>query len=307
MRHVLATATTVLIAGRVFSLSAFAADLPPRPMNPPAPDSLVPQSAFFVGVGGGWDAANFGNQKVFGQGTSFTPPTGGAITPQIGSAAGSTGLDLDTQTALAPAVQAGYFQHFSGTPWMWGGKFFYSYLNLGSARNGLLIPQSGGFTQDGAFTPFVGNYLVQSYRQTLNQQISFVPFLGRSFERSYLYLGAGPTVAQTKTSIENITGFEAIAPFPTSPTGIGQGSNYSTSQWQWGGIAMVGATYFLDRTWFLDANYSYAMTGTKSSNWGGPWSDMTLTGGATRTGTNKGISSGSVNTQAITVSINAAF
>ena len=137
MRHVLAAATTVLIAGCVFTLAAFAADLPPRPMNPPAPDSLVPQSAFFVGVGGGWDAANFGNQKVFGQGTSFTPPTGGHTTPQIGSAAGSTGLDLDTQTALAPAVQAGYFQHFSGTPWMWGGKFFYSYLGIGSARNSL--------------------------------------------------------------------------------------------------------------------------------------------------------------------------
>jgi hypothetical protein len=213
---------------------------------------------------------------------------------------------LDTQTALAPTVQAGYFQHFSGTPWMWGGKVSYSYLDIGSARNGLLIPQSGGFTQDGQFTPFVGNYLVQSYRQTLNQQISFVPFLGRSFERSYLYLGAGPTVAQTKTSIESITGFEAVAPFPTSPTGIGQGSNYSTSQWLWGGIAMVGATYFFDRTWFLDANYSYAMTGTKSSNWGGPWSDTTLTG-VPRVGTNRGISSGSVNTQAITVSINAAF
>ena len=41
---------------------------------------------------------------------------------------------------------------------------------------------------------------------------------------------------------------------------------------------MVGATYFLDRTWFLDANYSYAMTATKSSNWSGPWSDTTLTG-----------------------------
>jgi hypothetical protein len=58
---------------------------------------------------------------------------------------------------------------------------------------------------------------------------------------------------------------------------------------------------------FLDANYSYAMTETKSSDWGGPWSDMTLVGGATRTGTNRGISSGRVNTQAITVSINAAF
>lgn len=52
MRHVLAAATTVLIAGCVFTLAAFAADLPPRPMNPPAPDSLVPQSAFFVGLEG---------------------------------------------------------------------------------------------------------------------------------------------------------------------------------------------------------------------------------------------------------------
>ena len=251
MRHVLAAATTVLVASCVFTLSAIAADLPPGPML--EPKSLVPQAAFFVGVGGGWDSANFGNQNVFGRGTSFTPPTGGHTTPQVGSAAGSTGLDLDSQSALAPRVQAGYFQHFFGTPWLWGGKFSYSHLDISSARNDLLIPQSGGFTQDEMFIPFVGNYLVQSYRQTLNHQISYVPFLGRSFDRSYLYLGAGPTAAQTKTSIERITGFEAVLPFPTSPTGIGQGSNYSTSQWLWGGIAMVGATYFLDRTWFLDA------------------------------------------------------
>ena len=69
----------------------------------------------------------------------------------------------------------------------------------------------------------------------------------------------------------------------------------------------VGGSHLLSGyTWFLDANYSYAMTATKSSNWGGPWSDTTLTG-APRTGTNKGISSGSVNAQALTVSINAAF
>ena len=66
MRRLLTTATAVLLVGRVFTLSAFAADLATGPMNPPAPDSLVPQSAFFVGVGGGWDSANFGNQNVFG-------------------------------------------------------------------------------------------------------------------------------------------------------------------------------------------------------------------------------------------------
>ena len=133
MRHALAAVATVLIAGRVVTLSALAADLAPRPVNSPAPDSLVPQSAFFVGLGGGLDSANFGNQNVFGKGTSFTPPTGGHVTPQIGSAQGSTGLDLDT---LAPTVQAGYFQHFFGTPWMWGGKLSYSYLDIGSAKNG---------------------------------------------------------------------------------------------------------------------------------------------------------------------------
>lgn len=212
MRHVLAAVATVLIAGRVVTLSALAADLAPRPVNSPAPDSLVPQSAFFVGLGGGLDSANFGNQNVFGKGTSFTPPTGGHVTPQIGSAQGSTGLDLDTHTALAPTIQAGYFQHFFGTPWMWGGKLTYSYLDIGSAKNDLLIPQSGGFTQDGAFTPFVGNYLVQSYRQTLNQQVSFVPFLGRSFDRSYLYLGAGPTVAKVSPDLKRSLPFPQARP-----------------------------------------------------------------------------------------------
>jgi hypothetical protein len=72
MRYGLAAVTTVMIAGRVFTLSAFAADLAPRPMSPPAPNSLVPQSAFFVGLGGALDSVNFGNQSVFGKGTSFT-------------------------------------------------------------------------------------------------------------------------------------------------------------------------------------------------------------------------------------------
>jgi hypothetical protein len=107
MRHILAAVATILIAGRIFILSAFAADLPPGPMNPPPSDSLVPQSAFFVGLGGALDSVNFGNQNVFGKGTSFTPPTLGHVTPQIGSAQGSTGLDMDTKTALAPTVQAG--------------------------------------------------------------------------------------------------------------------------------------------------------------------------------------------------------
>lgn len=284
--------------------SAIAAD---KSVVPPSAKSFVPQSAFFGGLGGGWSSGSFAHQEVYGKGTSYSPPYP-ANTAQIGSAAGSTGLDLDSQSALAPEIQAGYFRRVSGSPWMGGGKFSYSYLGIGSAKSAQQIPQAGGFTQNGVYTPFTGNYLVQSYRQTINQQLSLIPFFGRSFDRSYVYLGLGPTAAQTKTSIYNITGFEDVAVIPTTPTGIGLGKKYSTTQWLFGGVAMVGATYFIDPSWFVDISYSYSMTGTKTSSWGGPWTDTdTERDDVTRTGTNTGTSSGSVNIQALAISINKAF
>ncbi len=272
-----------------------------------ADKSIVPQSAFFGGLGGGWSSGSFGNQDVYGKGTSYSPPYG-IHTAQVGSASGSTGLELNSQSALAPVIQTGYFKHFSGSQWMGGGKLSYSYLGIGSANSQQQIPQAGGFTEDGTYTPFTGNYLVQSYRQTINQQISLIPFVGRSFERSYVYLGVGPTAAQTKTLIENITGFESAAVITTTPTGIGLGKKYSTTQWLFGGVAMLGATYFIAPTWFMDISYTYSVTGTKTSSWGGPWTDTNIARSyVTRTGTNTGTSSGSVNIQALVITINKAF
>lgn len=272
-----------------------------------ADKSIVPQSAFFGGLGGGWSSGSFGNQNVYGKGTSYSPPYL-ANSAQVGSAAGSTGLKLNSQSALTPVIQAGYFQHFSESQWMGGGKLSYSYLGIGSANSQQQIPQAGGFTQNGLYTPFTGNYLVQSYRQTINQQISLIPLIGRSFERSYVYLGVGPTTAQTKTLIENITGFESAAAITTTPTGIGLGQKYSTTQWLFGGAAMLGATYFIDPTWFMDISYTYSMTGTKTSSWGGPWTDTDIARNyVTRTGTNTGTSSGSVNIQALVITINKVF
>ena len=269
--------------------------------------SIVPQSAFFGGLGGGWSSGSFENQEVYGKGTSYSPPYG-IHTAQVGSAAGSTGLDLNSQSALEPVIQAGYFQHLSNSDWMGGGKLSYSYFGFGSANSQQQIPQAGGYTEDGAYTPFTGNYLVQSYRQTINQQISLIPLVGRSFERSYVYLGVGPTTVQTKTSIENITGFESAAVITTTPTGIGLGQTYSTTQWLVGGVAMLGATYFIAPTWFMDVSYSYSVTGTKTSSWGGPWTDTDIARSyVSRTGTNTGTSSGSVNIQALVITINKVF
>ena len=291
-----------------FSMHAYAADLGVPYTDMHAPESYVPRAAFFAGLGGSYNSVSFGNQNVYGKGTSYTPPYVDISGPQpaiIGSAAGQTGLTLADASGLAPSIQAGYFQHFSGSSWLWGFKFSYAYLDMDSEKN-LMIPQAGGFTQGGVYTPFVGNYVTQGYRQTLKQQLSLVPFIGKSFERSFVYLGAGPTVAQTKTNIDSLVGFADINGLTSSITGIGRGSSYSTSQYLWGGVATVGATYFIDRNWFVDINYSYAMTETKTSTWGGPWSFDPVIGGA-RTGTNNGTSSGNVTTQDFTLSINDAL
>lgn len=266
--------------------------------------SQVPQSAFFGGLGVSGASVSFENQHVYAGGTTWQPG------PVIGWGAGSTDFILDSSSAPVPMIQAGYFKHFSSSQWMWGGKISYGYFNVSAERN-LLIPQTGGVTEtkNGVTTtyPFAGNYTVQTYQQTMNHQITLTPLIGRSFEKSYLYLGVGPSFAQTKTSIENMASPIAfVNGFPTSPTGAGNGSNYSTNQWLFGGVAMVGGTYFINPTWFVDLSYSYSMTGTNMSSFAGPWSD-TLPNGTTRIGNNAGTSSGSVNTQALSASINVAF
>jgi hypothetical protein len=275
--------------------SALAADLAP---------STVPHSAFFVGLGVSGASVNFKNQHVYAGGTTWQPG------PVIGWGAGSTNFMLNASSAAVPLIQAGYFKHISGTQWIWGGKIIYNYLNVTSDRS-LLIPQTGGVTATvlGVPTtyPFTGNYTVQSYRQTLNHQISLIPLIGQTFEKSFLYFGVGPTFSQTKMSIENMASPIAFVDGHfISPTGIGNGSNYSTTPWLFGGAAMIGATYFINPDWFVDMSYMYSLTWTRTSSWSGPWRD-TLSNGTARIGNNSGTSSGSVNTQTFSVSINTAF
>jgi hypothetical protein len=266
-----------------------------------------PQSGFFLGAGGSGSSVSFFNQQVYAIGTSYSPPYGNN-TAQTGSALGSTSPSLDAKFGLAPLVQAGYYNHISHTDWIWGGKFSYSYVNLGSAQSALTIPQAGGFYENGTYTPFTGNYLVQSFRQNVNHQLSLIPFAGRSFKNSQFYLGLGPMTAQTKTTIQDITGFENVKIVPTTPTGIGLGKTYTTSQWLFGGVAMVGSTFFVDQTSFIDVSYSYSITGSVTRNWGGAWADTdTSRSNVTRTGTNTGTTSGRINTQFLAITFNKVF
>jgi hypothetical protein len=270
----------------------------------PPPASIVPQSGFYVGIGGSLNSTDFGTQNVYAVGTSNVFL--GSVRTSSGSASGPASLDLDTKLNIAFSAQGGYFQHFAGSDWLWGARFGYTHIGATSILRNALLPQAGSFTPTGgAPVAFTGNAVVQSYQTTITQQVNFVPFIGRSFERSFVYLGAGPTISQTRTNLNGLIGFADLNGVRTDVSGTPV--NLTSSAWVWGGAAVVGATYFIDPTWFVDANYTFAMTGNHTSNFSSPFTNPNGTNGTTIAGTLVGTSAHQVTTQAVTVTINKLF
>jgi hypothetical protein len=294
------------IAAGVANGNAQSADPSARPFVKAIPvTSDVPTSAFFVGLGGSYDTVRFGTQNVYAVGTSNVFQNG--VLASSGSAAGPANIYIGPEASLGFAAQGGYFQKFSDGNWLWGAKFAYSYLGITSATRNALLPQTGSFTATGSTTPtpFTGNAVVGSFQTNIIQQMSFVPLLGRSFEKSFLYIGAGPTLSQTRTNLNSVIGFADINGTRTDVSGTP--INLASSGWVYGGAAVVGATYFFDRSWFLDISYTFAMTANQTNNFAGPFTNPNGSNGSTITGTMVGTSSGRVMTQAVTATINRAF
>jgi hypothetical protein len=290
-------------ASIVSATAASAADLPSFKAAKPVvaiPASLVPASAFFVGLGGSVNSLGYEDQNIYAQGISAIFLNGTQVA--TGSAGGPTTPSLDTRTTLAPTAQAGYFQHFSGSQWLWGGKITYSYLNANSTDSRVRDPQVGSFTSANSDT-FTGNVVIGSYQSGISQQINFIPFLGHSFERSMVYAGVGPSLSQVKSSLNNVVGFAAINGTHVNITGTP--SNFSSTQWVLGGAATVGSTYYIDPTWFVDVNYTFGLTKNQTTNYAAPFASAT--DGYTDRGILSGNYSGHIITQAVALSINKAF
>jgi hypothetical protein len=270
-----------------------------------APAPLVPAHAFYVGLGGGYNSVSFGTQNVYMAGTSDAYVNGYLI--QSGAAAGPADISMNAQSTFAPAVQGGYFQHFGASDWLWGAKFAYAYLGTTSTVSPALVPQSGSYTytHSGITLPLSGNVVVSSYQAILNHQFSLLPFVGYSFDRSYVYFGVGPTLSQMQTKLNRVIGFADIKGQPTDISG--SAVDFASSGWVVGGAFAVGGTYFLNSSWFLDASYSFAMTRSLNGSYFSPFTNTSASPVSTVQGTLSGTSSGNAITQGVTISINKAF
>jgi opacity protein-like surface antigen len=216
----------------------------------PACGSNVPRSLFFV-ASGEQSVYNKGISTAFdggvllGSGTADGPP----VTPT-----------LRTKADCVPLAQLGYFQHVGDSDWLWGVKFSYSYIGATLAEGLLAVPQAGTSTIPG-IPSFPGVAVTRSYEVFVDHQMILAPFVGRSFNNGFLYVGAGPSLSRVGASLNDLVGFAtfpegSILPGLRDVSGAPQSD--AGTQWAWGIAATVGATYFITPNCFLDLNYTFS-------------------------------------------------
>src|SRR5665647_1667119 len=110
-----------------------------------------------------------------------------------------------------------------------------------------------------------------SYQTRNKHQLVLVPFIGRSIEKCFVYIGAGPTLSQVETNLNGVIGFADINGTRTDVSG--KPINFSSSSWVFGGAAVVGATYFINTSWFLDFGYTFTITGNQTGNYSSPFAN----------------------------------
>ena len=272
----------------------------------------VPFSGFFAGVGVSRSYYNFTNLDSYSQGVS----KGYSLiysSEYTGAASGSTNTGLlNGASNSSPAAQLGYFQRFSkASPWVWGVKATYAFLNAETQSDKpLLVPQSGGYTPpigagEGHLT---GNVVIKSVTAKVNNQIGLLPIIGRTYKRGFFYLGGGPSWSQTVISNNGVDG---------TAVNVGTGKidsqtdrdkfNFTGSNWSVGWQATAGATYFLDSKTFFDLSYSYAQTGYQSIPYSANFRGADIRDATLNEGTLSGNTNGAIANQSVILTINRRF
>ncbi len=262
----------------------------------------MPRSAFFVGAGVNYSFATFANQSVYNKGISDVFQ-GGALIASGMADGPPVQPSMPDQSNFSPTVQIGYFGQIGNGPWIWGAKLSYAYLGTSSSVRNLVIPQFGTSTAQGVST-FDGFSVTGSYTVDVYNQTTFMPIVGRSFDRGFLYVGAGPSMSQVKATLSDVVGYATINGTLTDISGAPQ--TVSDSAWTFGAAATAGVTYFLTPSWFLDLTYSFVAPNARTFYVASPFSNPG-TGGPSFQGTLIGTYSANVVTHAIGIKINRAF
>jgi opacity protein-like surface antigen len=275
-------------------------------------DFAVPFSGFFAGIGVSRSYYNFTNLDSYSQGVS----KGYSLvyrSEYTGAASGSTNTGLlNGASNSSPAAQLGYFQKFTKTsPWIWGVKATYAFLNAETQSDkALLVPQSGGYTPPigAGGGHLTGNVVIKQVTAKVNNQIGLLPIIGRSYKRGFFYLGGGPSWSQTIISNNGVDGTAVnVATGKIDSQTDRDRFNFTGTNWSVGWQATAGATYFIDSKTFFDLSYSYAQTGYQSIPYSANFRGVDIRDGTLNEGTLSGNTNGAIANQSVILTINRRF
>jgi opacity protein-like surface antigen len=230
-----------------------------------------------------------------------------------GAASGSTNTGLlNGASNSSPAAQLGYFQKFTKTsPWIWGVKATYAFLNAETQSDkALLVPQSGGYTPPigAGGGHLTGNVVIKQVTAKVNNQIGLLPIIGRSYKRGFFYLGGGPSWSQTIISNNGVDGTAVNVETGKIDSQTDRDRfNFTGTNWSVGWQATAGATYFIDSKTFFDLSYSYAQTGYQSIPYSANFRGADIRVGTLNEGTLSGNTNGAIANQSLILTINRRF
>jgi hypothetical protein len=261
------------------------------------------QNGVFFGLGGSYNSVKL-DQNLHGN--EFSSVFSGASLVSLGQSGGSANPYHKTKATLAPVGELGYLYRFSNSNWFLGAIAAYQYLGLTFAQNNIDSFPAGLYASVGGGDTWVGHLTISSSQTHVDHELFFLPMLGYFFNRGSVYLGAGPVVFGTKSILYGVRGFASVNGASFDLTGAG--GNLSFSDWVWGGAAQLGMLYKLASKWFLDLNYSYAVTGNAESKDSVLFSNTMVSGTVY---TEEGIASVNsktrITSQSFSVSINRVF
>ena len=285
----------ILSANLLLATTSFAGDMG-------ANESELIHDGLFLGLGVNYNAINV-TQNAWGKGVSnIQVNTGGNSN---GIAQGTGAPFHNTNIQLSPEVQAGYFKHIAGTDHLYGLKFSYQYLGSTATNSNLYIPQQGQMTSNtGVTSPLFGYVNADSVQVKTNHELTLLGFIGHSFGNKYIYLGAGPSLFNQRSNNYYSIGYADYEGATIDVTGL---VSYASPQvWAWGGAAQLGMTYFINPTLFIDASYTYSVTGENTTTHQQTFSNASSLGSTqyNTSGTLFTRDTLSVSNQALTLAIN---
>lgn len=202
-------------------------------------------TGYYLGLGGSYNQARVkSNTWSVLDATSGMPPTGHFS---------GAGYDhYSSAQVFSPQIQAGYFQNFSGSNWLWGIELLYQYSKAGaksrdSTVNLINLPVN---TTDAIGTDI---------QTKVNSAFVLPAFIGHSFANSFIYLGVGPSLVRIHDTVyassDDFSGYY-----------IGTLNSFSDIHWRWGGAVQAGMAYSLNPSWFLKLDYTYTAIGRYDRN-----------------------------------------